>query len=65
RGNTILSGFMLESNLFEGCQEIPENLAQLKYGVSVTDECIGWDETERLVLQAYQNLSKVGVAGKA
>lgn len=65
RGQKVLSGFMMESNLFEGRQEIPENLSQLKYGVSVTDECIGWDETEKLVLQAYQNLSKVGVAGKA
>jgi 3-deoxy-7-phosphoheptulonate synthase len=65
RGQEVLSGFMLESNLFEGRQEIPENLAQLKYGVSVTDECIGWDETEKLVMQAYHNLSKVGVAGKA
>src|SRR6056297_406733 len=64
-GQSVMSAFMLESNLFEGRQEIPEDLSMLKYGVSVTDECIGWDETEKLVLQAYHNLSKVGVAGKA
>src|SRR6056297_1485642 len=64
-GQPVLSGFMLESNLFEGSQKIPEDLSLLKYGVSVTDECIGWEETKRIVLQAYHNLSKVGVAGKA
>ncbi len=57
-GQKALSGFMLESYLFEGRQEIPEDLSLLKYGVSVTDECIGWDETEKLILQAYKTLSK-------
>lgn len=57
-GQNALSGFMLESYLFEGRQEIPEDLSLLKYGVSVTDECIGWDETERLILHAYKTLSK-------
>jgi len=64
-GQPVLSGFMLESNLFEGSQKIPEDLSLLKYGVSVTDECIGWEETKRIVLQAYHNLSKIGVADKA
>lgn len=51
-GNTSIKGFMLESNLFEGNQKIPSDLKDLKYGVSVTDPCIGWDETERIVEHA-------------
>jgi 3-deoxy-7-phosphoheptulonate synthase len=42
-------GVMLESNLEAGQQEIPENLADLKYGVSITDACIGWTQTESLL----------------
>jgi len=63
-GQKVISGFMLESNLFEGKQEIPAVLKDLKYGVSVTDECIGWEETAKIVLQAYRSLSKVESARK-
>jgi 3-deoxy-7-phosphoheptulonate synthase len=45
-GNRSIIGIMLESNLYEGNQSIPEDLSQLKYGVSVTDGCIGWETTE-------------------
>ncbi|ADN01643.1 3-deoxy-7-phosphoheptulonate synthase [Spirochaeta thermophila] len=55
-GRTSLIGFMLESNIHEGCQKIPEDLSQLKYGVSITDECIGWEKTEELILEAYHRL---------
>lgn len=44
-GRNEIKGFMLESNLFSGCQSIPENPKDLQYGVSVTDGCIGWDDT--------------------
>lgn len=56
RGRKSLIGFMLESNLFEGNQEIPKDLSNLKYGVSITDACIGWEETEKLLLEAYRGL---------
>ncbi|MCX7787855.1 MAG: 3-deoxy-7-phosphoheptulonate synthase [Spirochaetes bacterium] len=56
RGRNSLIGFMLESNLFEGSQEIPKDLSNLKYGVSITDACIGWEETEKLLLEAYREL---------
>lgn len=56
RGRKSLIGFMLESNLFEGNQEIPKDLSNLKYGVSITDACIGWEETEKLLLEAYSGL---------
>ncbi|MBN2655697.1 MAG: 3-deoxy-7-phosphoheptulonate synthase [Spirochaetales bacterium] len=56
RGKASIRGFMLESNLFEGCQKIPENLSDLKYGVSITDECIGWKETEQLLAAVAEKL---------
>ena len=48
RGTTIISGIMLESFLEEGRQSIGKT-GQLKYGVSLTDSCISWTETEELV----------------
>lgn len=56
-GNTSIVGLMLESNLYEGNQPITDNLEQLQYGVSVTDQCIGWEETERIILAAHEKLS--------
>ncbi len=63
-GNRSIKGFMLESNLFEGSQKIPEDLKDLKYGVSVTDACIGWEETERILLHAAQILRESRKRGK-
>jgi len=45
---TIIAGVMLESFLKEGRQSI-DSVEPLKYGVSLTDSCIGWDETEDLI----------------
>jgi 3-deoxy-7-phosphoheptulonate synthase len=64
RGRRVISGFMLESNLFEGRQEIPEKLSELRYGVSVTDACIGWEETERIVLESHQALLRSRSVGR-
>ncbi len=55
-GNTSMVGLMLESNLAEGSQSIPADLSQLQYGVSVTDKCINWSETERIILAAHNRL---------
>ncbi len=44
---------MLESHLFEGCQPLSANL---RYGVSVTDGCLGWDATEQLLRNGAQQL---------
>jgi 3-deoxy-7-phosphoheptulonate synthase len=41
----MLKGFMVESYLENGSQKIGEHI----YGKSITDPCIGWNETERLV----------------
>jgi 3-deoxy-7-phosphoheptulonate synthase len=58
-GNDSLIGFMLESNLFEGSQKFAGDKSSLAYGVSITDECISWETTERLVLSASEQLAKV------
>lgn len=57
-GNDTLVGLMLESNLFEGNQKIDKDLSLLKYGVSVTDECISWETTEKLILSAHEKLRR-------
>jgi len=55
-GNTSIVGVMLESNLYEGNQSLTGERQDLKYGVSVTDQCIGWEETEEIILAAYTKL---------
>ncbi len=57
-GNQSIVGMMVESNLFEGSQSIPKDLAELKYGVSVTDKCIDWPTTEKMILEGYEKLKK-------
>lgn len=56
-GTDAIIGAMIESYLFEGNQPVPENPASLKYGVSVTDSCIDWAVTERLLRHGYKLLS--------
>lgn len=54
QGGTQLAGFMLESFLEEGSQPL-EDPKKLKYGVSLTDSCIGWNETEELIRNLANN----------
>jgi len=58
-GNKSIVGFMLESHLFEGNQSIPQDLSKLKYGVSVTDACMGWDMTEKTLRELHAKLKPV------
>ena len=53
---------MLESHLFEGCQPLS---ATLRYGVSVTDGCLGWDATEQLLRHAAGQLQAQRLCAKA
>ncbi|KAH7328987.1 phospho-2-dehydro-3-deoxyheptonate aldolase [Stachybotrys elegans] len=47
KGETGIMGVMIESNINEGNQKVPaEGKSGLKYGVSITDACISWEETE-------------------
>jgi 3-deoxy-7-phosphoheptulonate synthase len=55
-GTDPLIGVMLESHLHEGNQPIPKNLADLKYGVSLTDACLSWEATERMLLDGARRL---------
>ncbi|MCX7139641.1 MAG: 3-deoxy-7-phosphoheptulonate synthase [Proteobacteria bacterium] len=48
-GSRAICGVMLESHLVEGNQSIPADLARLSYGQSVTDACIGWEETTKVL----------------
>jgi len=48
-GNKSIIGVMLESNLEAGNQPIPDDLTDLKPGVSITDACIDWETTESLL----------------
>ncbi len=58
-GNTSIIGIMLESHLHKGNQSIPDDLSQLKYGVSVTDACIDWPATEELLRNMAERLKPV------
>jgi len=55
-GNTSIIGLMLESNLFEGNQKCNGDYKTLKYGVSITDECISWETTKGLIRCAADRL---------
>jgi len=52
-GDVSLRGVMLESNLFDGCQPLS---GELRYGVSITDGCLGWTGTERLLRETAEAL---------
>jgi 3-deoxy-7-phosphoheptulonate synthase len=56
KGNAGLIGSMLESNLNAGSQKLDGDVSGLKYGVSITDPCIDWEETDALLSWAYEEL---------
>lgn len=58
-GNQSIIGLMIESHINFGNQKIPADLSQLEYGVSVTDACIAWDTTEKLILDMRDKLKDV------
>ncbi|KAK4143698.1 uncharacterized protein C8A04DRAFT_28691 [Dichotomopilus funicola] len=58
-----IAGLMIESNIRPGRQDIPAcGLSGLEYGVSVTDGCVGWEETET-ILEQLANSVKTRRAG--
>ncbi|KEF32323.1 MAG: 3-deoxy-7-phosphoheptulonate synthase [Gammaproteobacteria bacterium] len=58
-GNKSIQSLMVESNINWGNQSIPENKADLKYGVSVTDACIDWETTEKAIREMRDKLKDV------
>jgi 3-deoxy-7-phosphoheptulonate synthase len=55
-GNKSIAGLMIESFIEAGNQSIPADLSQLKYGCSVTDACVAWDTTEKMIREAHEAL---------
>ncbi|HSH05943.1 MAG TPA: 3-deoxy-7-phosphoheptulonate synthase [Anaerolineae bacterium] len=58
-GNQVIMGIMLESNLKSGNQPFPDptQLDKLTYGQSITDACIGWNATEKLLQHLHRKLT--------
>ncbi len=58
-GNRSIAGVMIESNICAGNQPFPEDPGKLRYGVSITDECISWEETERMLREGAAVMQKL------
>ena len=48
----IVKGFMIESYIEDGAQKVGENI----YGKSITDPCLGWEKTEKLIYELAEQL---------
>ncbi len=48
----LVKGLMIESYIEEGCQKVGEGV----YGKSITDPCLGWEDTERLLLDMAEQV---------
>ncbi len=56
-GRRSIVGFMVESNIGGGRQVITAKPSDLKYGVSITDACLGWDDTVEVLRKAHGQLA--------
>ena len=56
-GNASIMGAMIESNLAAGNQAFPQPKESLRYGVSITDGCIDWATTEKLIRDLHAGLA--------
>ena len=63
-GTRSLIGLMVESYLEEGAQPFPKNPADLRYGVSITDGCVSWETTARMLRWGHKQLANLA-AGAA
>jgi 3-deoxy-7-phosphoheptulonate synthase len=63
-GNRTIVGLMVESFIEAGNQAIPDDLSKLRYGCSVTDACVDWPTTERMIREAHASL-RGPLAGRA
>jgi 3-deoxy-7-phosphoheptulonate synthase len=59
-GNGRIGALMIESFLKEGNQKMPPRREELEYGVSITDKCINWETTERILRHAHARLKECG-----
>ena len=49
---TLVKGLMIESYIEDGCQKVEDGV----YGKSITDPCLGWEKTEKLILELAEQL---------
>lgn len=56
-GSALISGVMIESHLVEGRQDLIDGQAQV-YGQSITDACIGWEDSEKVLFQLAEAVEK-------
>ena len=54
--NEGIVGLMLETHLNEGYQSLGDDPSKLEYGVSITDACNSWEQTDELIRDAYAKL---------
>jgi len=59
-GNGNIGSLMIESFLKEGNQKMADRLEDLEYGVSITDKCVDWETTERMLRHAHTMLKECG-----
>ena len=59
-GDCPIGALMIESFLNEGNQKMTESPEDLAYGVSITDKCVNWETTERLLRFAHARLKECG-----
>ena len=50
--NNLVKGIMIESYIEDGAQGMNEHI----YGKSITDPCLGWEKTEKLILDIADKL---------
>ena len=55
-GTRSIIGAMVESYLFEGNQPVPQDPRNIAYGISVTDACLSWETTERMLRHGHAAL---------
>jgi 3-deoxy-7-phosphoheptulonate synthase len=60
-GSPHILGAMLESHLHGGNQTLRHGAADLTYGVSITDACIDWETSERVLREAAEQLRAAGI----
>jgi 3-deoxy-7-phosphoheptulonate synthase len=58
-GNQSIVGLMIESNIGWGSQSLPSDRSPLKYGVSITDACVDWETTEKMLRETHAKLKTV------
>jgi 3-deoxy-7-phosphoheptulonate synthase len=59
QGTRSLIGLMVESYLEDGAQPFPKTPSELRYGFSITDGCVGWETTERMLRWGHKELGQL------